>query len=98
MILVVVAVAQLMVVLDATMVNIALPSGTSGPGWFSGLEPGGLYSDELLDNLGRPSARRIFPQFRHLRVGDRVPMSGKPTPSHYWTDRGLTDGGIPLGG
>jgi hypothetical protein len=45
------------------------------------LEPGGLYSYDLLDNLGRPSARRVLPPFQHLAVGDWVPMGGKPTPS-----------------
>ena len=29
-----------------------------------GLEPGRLYSYDLLDNLGRPSARQILPQFQ----------------------------------
>jgi hypothetical protein len=41
----------------------------------------GFYSYDLLDNLGRPSARQILPQFQHLAVGDWVPMGGKPTPS-----------------
>ena len=45
-----------------------------------GLEPGRLYSYDLLDNLGRPSARQILPQFQHLQVGDWVPMGGKTTP------------------
>jgi hypothetical protein len=40
----------------------------------------GFYSYDLLDNLGRPSARQILPQFQHLQVGDWVPMDGKPTP------------------
>ena len=42
----------------------------------------GFYSYDLLDNLGRLSARRILPQFQHLAVGDWVPMGGKPTPVH----------------
>jgi len=41
----------------------------------------GFYSYDLLDNLGRSSARRVLPQFQHLVVGDWVPMGGKPTPS-----------------
>ena len=41
----------------------------------------GFYSYDLLDNLGRPSARQILPQFQHLAVGDWVPMGGEPTPS-----------------
>jgi hypothetical protein len=40
----------------------------------------GFYSYDLLDNLGRPSARQILPQFQHLVVGDWVPMGGKTTP------------------
>jgi hypothetical protein len=40
----------------------------------------GFYSYDLLDNLGRPSARQILPQFQHLQVGDWVPMGGKITP------------------
>jgi hypothetical protein len=40
----------------------------------------GFYSYDLLDNLGRPSARQILPQFQHLQVGDWVPMGGKTTP------------------
>jgi hypothetical protein len=40
----------------------------------------GFYSYDLLDNLGRRSARQILPQFQHLAVGDWVPMSGKTTP------------------
>jgi hypothetical protein len=39
----------------------------------------GFYSYELLDNLGRPSAWEILPQFQQLAVGDWVPMGGKPT-------------------
>ena len=45
-----------------------------------GLEPGRLYSYDLLDNLGRPSARQILPQFQHLAIGDWVPMGAKTTP------------------
>jgi hypothetical protein len=40
----------------------------------------GFYSYDLLDNLGRPSARQILPQFQHLQVDDWVPMGGKTTP------------------
>lgn len=35
----------------------------------------GWYSYDLLDNLGRASARSIIPQFQSVRVGDRIPMS-----------------------
>jgi hypothetical protein len=33
------------------------------------------YSYDWLDNLGKPSARRILPQFQHVAVGDLVPIS-----------------------
>ena len=39
----------------------------------------GFYANDLLDNLGHPSARTILPQFQQLEVGQWVPMS--PTPS-----------------
>ncbi len=39
----------------------------------------GYYADDLLDNLGHPSATRILPEFQHLELGQWVPMS--PTPS-----------------
>ena len=39
----------------------------------------GFYSNDLLDNLGHPSARRILPEFQQLEIGQWVPMS--PTPS-----------------
>ena len=36
-----------------------------------GMTRAGWYSYDLLDNLGRPSARRILPQFQNLmKVGD----------------------------
>jgi hypothetical protein len=37
----------------------------------------GWYSYDWLDNLGRPSARRIIPELQTLRIGDHVPMSAK---------------------
>ena len=39
----------------------------------------GFYSNDLLDNLAHPSARRIIPELQELRVGQWVSMS--PTPS-----------------
>jgi hypothetical protein len=39
----------------------------------------GFYADDLLDNLGHPSARTILPEYQQLEVGQWVPMS--PTPS-----------------
>ncbi len=40
-----------------------------------GMTRAGWYSYDLLDNLGRPSARRILPQFQNPKIGDVVPMS-----------------------
>lgn len=37
----------------------------------------GWYSYDLLDNLGRRSATRIYPEWQHLMAGDHVP--GGPT-------------------
>jgi hypothetical protein len=41
----------------------------------------GWYSDDLLDNLGRPSATDVVPRWQDLRVGQWIPMSpwGPPT-------------------
>ncbi|MEY9966998.1 hypothetical protein ABIA33_005063 [Streptacidiphilus sp. MAP12-16] len=39
----------------------------------------GYYSNDLLDNLGHPSATAIMPGLQHLEIGQWVPMS--PTPS-----------------
>lgn len=35
----------------------------------------GFYSNDLLDNLGHPSARDIVPELQHLEVGQWIPMS-----------------------
>jgi hypothetical protein len=40
-----------------------------------GVTRAGWYSYDLLDNLGRPSARAIFPQFQNPKIGDVIPMS-----------------------
>ena len=40
-----------------------------------GFGKAGWYSYDLLDNLGRPSARRIIPELQDLQPGDIVPMS-----------------------
>ena len=47
-----------------------------------GMTRAGWYFYDLLDNLRRPSARRILPQFQTLKVGDVIPMSpdGKQGP------------------
>ena len=41
----------------------------------------GWYSNDLLDNLGRPSARTIVPSLQDLEIGDWVPMSPSAVPS-----------------
>jgi hypothetical protein len=41
----------------------------------------GWYSDDLLDNLGHPSATTIVSDFQHLEIGQWVPMSPSATPS-----------------
>jgi hypothetical protein len=40
---------------------------------------GGFYSNDLLDNLGRPSRRTLVPELQHLETGQLVPMSPHPT-------------------
>lgn len=57
-------------------ITIAAPPERIWP-WLvqAGLTRGGWYSYDLLDNLGRPSARRIIPELQNLAVGDIVPMS-----------------------
>ncbi|MEV6492875.1 hypothetical protein AB0M20_30275, partial [Actinoplanes sp. NPDC051633] len=47
-----------------------------------GVGRGGWYADDLLDNLGRPSLRRIVPALQDLHVGQRlamVPHAGERT-------------------
>ena len=41
----------------------------------TGLTRAGWYSYDILDNLGRRSARHIIPELQNLAVGDIVPMS-----------------------
>jgi hypothetical protein len=41
----------------------------------------GFYSHDLLDNLARPSATAILPEFQHLEIGQWVPMSPSATPT-----------------
>lgn len=40
-----------------------------------GVNRAGWYSYDLLDNLGRPSARQIVPELQDIKVGDVMPMS-----------------------
>jgi hypothetical protein len=46
-----------------------------------GCQRAGFYSNDLLDNLGRPSATTIVPSLQHLEVGQWVPMSPAATPT-----------------
>ena len=57
-------------------ISIAAPPAEIWP-WLVqvGLTRAGWYSYDLLDNLGRRSARRIIPELQHLTVGDVIPMS-----------------------
>jgi hypothetical protein len=41
----------------------------------------GFYSDDLLDNLGRPSATSLVSDLQHIEVGQWIPMSPSRTPS-----------------
>ena len=41
----------------------------------------GFYSNDLLDNLGRPSATTIVDDLQHLEVGQWIPMSPSSTPT-----------------
>ena len=47
-----------------------------------GVTRAGWYSYDILDNLGRPSARRVLPELQRPGVGDVVPLSpdGKQGP------------------
>jgi len=45
-----------------------------------GFRRGGVYSYDLIDNLGRPSAATILAQWQHLATGDiAAPMANPPT-------------------
>jgi hypothetical protein len=46
-----------------------------------GCRRAGWYSNDLLDNLGRPSATTIVPSLQHIAVGEWVPMSPSRAPS-----------------
>jgi hypothetical protein len=46
-----------------------------------GCRRAGWYSDDLMDNLGRPSSREIVPELQDLAVGQWVPMSAFGEPS-----------------
>jgi len=46
-----------------------------------GCQRAGFYSNDLLDNLGRPSATTILSGLQHLQAGQWVPMSPAATPT-----------------
>ena len=60
-------------------ISIAAPPNAVWP-WLVqvGLLRGGFYADDLFDNLARPGARTILPEYQELKIGQWVPMS--PTP------------------
>jgi hypothetical protein len=41
----------------------------------------GFYSNDLLDNLGHPSATTIVADLQNIEIGQWIPMSPTPTPS-----------------
>ena len=47
----------------------------------------GFYSNDLLDDLGRPSARTIIPELQKLEVGQSASMSF--TSPDSWAGQGL---------
>ncbi|HSE69293.1 MAG TPA: hypothetical protein VLA97_00945 [Nocardioidaceae bacterium] len=51
----------------------------------------GWYSDDLLDNLARPSLREIRPELQVLEVGQWVPMSPTPSESTAWKVRDFVE-------
>ena len=51
-----------------------------------GVTRAGWYSIDLLDNLGRPSAEVILPEFQHSHVGDVIPMSPDGKSGMYTKD------------
>ena len=65
-----------------------------------GYDKGGFYSWNLLDNLGKPSADRIHPEWQHLVVGDRINAMGTPCfeVAALEPERFLALRGIPLEG
>jgi hypothetical protein len=44
-----------------------------------GCRRAGWYADDLLDNFGYPSARRIIPELQDLEIGQWLPMVLKPS-------------------
>jgi hypothetical protein len=63
-------------------ITIDAPPGAVWP-WLVqvGCQRAGFYSNDLLDNLGHPSATTIVPRLQHLQIGQWVPMSPAATPT-----------------
>lgn len=62
-------------------ITIAAPPSCIWP-WIVqiGFGRAGFYSYDVLDNLGRPSASTILPEFQQVQVGDlAAPMAASPT-------------------
>jgi hypothetical protein len=68
-----------------------------------GLERGGFYSYDALDNEGRPSATTVIPELQELKVGDKIMLDRKcaatvthlePPRAMVWT---LLDTPVELG-
>ena len=59
-------------------ITIAAPPEAVWP-WLVqvGFGKAGFYSNDLLDNVGHPSADRVLPEFQQPEVGDWVPMFSK---------------------
>ena len=51
-----------------------------------GMTRAGWYSYDLLDNLGRPSAWDVLPQFQNPKIGDVIPMSPDGKQGMYLKD------------
>jgi hypothetical protein len=63
-------------------ITIAAPPGQVWP-WLvqAGCLRAGFYSNDLLDNLARPSATTLIPALQHLEVSQLIPMSPSDTAS-----------------
>jgi hypothetical protein len=52
----------------------------------------GFYSNDLIDNLARPSSDVILPEFQHLEVGQWVPMTPTPRAATAFRVAGFAEG------
>lgn len=51
-----------------------------------GMTRAGWYSYDLLDNLGRPSARQLLPEYQQIYTGQLIPMSPDGKQGNYVKD------------